>query len=286
MKTCLGVMLLVCMTGCTTTPSRMNGMLSAGDGVDMFYDVRGNGDVAVVFVHCWACNRLFWHQQRDVIAEDYRVVTFDLPGHGLSSANRSEWSIAGLGDDVVRVIDELQLDRVILVGHSMGGPVSLAAAPQLDGRLLGIVFVDTLHNVEFKFPAEVANQWTQGFEQDFEGQMRRGAGSMFPPDANEVLVNWVVVQACQTDEKAAIALMRDFPNLDQPAMMSAAGVPMRGINARSAVAMPTAIDINRKYGDYDARFIDGAGHYLQLEQPDQFNAHLQAILLELSSSSR
>ena len=78
--------------------------------------------------------------------------------------------------------------------------------------------------------------------------------------------------------------MGDFSNLDPPAMLAAAGVPVRGINAAATETMglPTAREINRKYADYDAVIMDGVGHYLQLERPDEFNAHLAAILKSMS----
>jgi alpha-beta hydrolase superfamily lysophospholipase len=70
--------------------------VASGDGVPVVYDVRGAGDTAVVFVHCWACNRHFWREQADVFASQYRVVTIDLAGHGDSGKDRSRWSILGL----------------------------------------------------------------------------------------------------------------------------------------------------------------------------------------------
>ncbi len=282
MKRLAVVLLIALVSGCAVAPR--NGMMRATDGVEVFYDVRGRGDVAVIFVHCWACNRLFWHQQRDAFAEDYRVVTFDLPGHGQSGADRPLWSVNGLSHDVVAVVDELELDKVILVGHSMGGPVSVAAAPLLGDRLLGIVLVDTMQNVEFQFPPEAVAQWVAGFEQDFDGQLKRGVNSMFPEDANDILVNWVVVQARQTDHTAAVSLMRDFANLDPPGLLESADVPVRAINsaATERMGLPTAREVNRKYADYDAVIMEGTGHYPQLERPDEFNHHLAAILKHLA----
>jgi pimeloyl-ACP methyl ester carboxylesterase len=77
-----------------------------------------------VFVHCWACDRTYWREQVDVFAADHQVVTLDLAGHGESGAGRETWTVKGLAGDVQAVVEALDLERVILIGHSMGGPVS------------------------------------------------------------------------------------------------------------------------------------------------------------------
>ena len=68
---------------------RRQGTARADDGVPIAYDVRGQGKVAVVLVHCWACDRSFWKEQVDPLARRYRVVTLDLGGHGASGADRA-----------------------------------------------------------------------------------------------------------------------------------------------------------------------------------------------------
>ena len=110
-----------------------------GNSVPYVVGGRSDADVTVVFVHCWMCDRSFWDAQVPVLAAEYRTVTLDLPGHGDSGADRASWSIDGLGADVAAVVRGLELKQVILVGHSMGGPVALAAAPKLRGILRGIV---------------------------------------------------------------------------------------------------------------------------------------------------
>jgi len=58
------------------------GIARAVDGLDIAFDVRGHGETALVFVHCWACDRTFWREQLDAFADRYRVVLLDFGGHG------------------------------------------------------------------------------------------------------------------------------------------------------------------------------------------------------------
>ena len=72
------------------------------------------------------------------------MVALDLAGHGDSGVNREAWSMTNFGADVAAVADTLQLEDIILVGHSMGGQVALEAARLLKGRVKMIVGADTL----------------------------------------------------------------------------------------------------------------------------------------------
>jgi pimeloyl-ACP methyl ester carboxylesterase len=70
---------------------------------------------------------------------DFLVVTVDLAGHGESDSGRQDWSIAAFGSDVATVVDQLALEDVVPVGHSMGGDVILEAAGRLPGRVSGLI---------------------------------------------------------------------------------------------------------------------------------------------------
>jgi sigma-B regulation protein RsbQ len=262
--------------------------VAAPDGVPVVYEVRGEaetGEPALVFVHCWGCDRTYWREQLDVFAADYRVVAMDLAGHGESGVGRETWSVPGLAGDVVAVADALGLERMVLIGHSMGGPVSLEAARRMPGRVVGIVAVDTLHNADYEFPPEQVDQLIGAFEADFPGTVAEFIRGMYQPGADPAVVDWTVKKAQATNQEAAIALMRDFGSLDFPAAFSAARVPIRAINAAPASPRQpvTEIEINRKYADFDAVLIPGVGHFLQLERPAEFNAHLRAVVAELAA---
>jgi len=264
----------------------VTGTITLADGVPMAYESRGTGETAVVFVHCWACNREFWRGQVEAVADaGYRVVRLDLPGHGESGSGRTEWSVGRLGADAAAAIDAMDLDRVVLVGHSMGGPVSVEAASLAPERVVGIVCVDTLHDAELEWPEGMTEAIASGLETDYRGGIEGFVPRMFPADADPALVDWVVDQAVETaDRGATIALMRTMEGWNAAERLPAAGVPIRCINAAPAgeAGLPTRIETNRKYADYDAVILEGVGHYLQLERPAEFNEALLAALAELS----
>jgi pimeloyl-ACP methyl ester carboxylesterase len=250
------------------------------DGVEMPYAVSGEGSPAIVLVHCWMCDRTFWDAQVPVLDDRYRVIAVDLPGHGEAGTGRETWTVEGYGRDVAGLIEALDLDDVILVGHSMGGPVSLKAAALSNGRVRGIVAVDTLQDAEFDWSDPEVAQVRSAFESDFRGTCTAFLSSMFVEDGVDDVVAKVRRTGCE-GPNAAIgqALIRDFANVDGGAWLRAAGVPVRAINA--AGPNETKIEVNRKYGDFDAVLVEGVGHYLHMTRPEEFNRHLLATLDEL-----
>jgi len=271
------ILLLSCATAPATQRSAVRqGTTPAPDGVPIAYDVRGAGDTALVFVHCWSCNRGFWKEQLDAFAGAYRVISLDLAGHGASGAGRARFTVAGLGGDVQAVVEALGLRRVILVGHSMGGPVALEAARLLRGRVVGIVAVDTLHDVTRPFPKAAFDGLVARYRADFPGTMDTFVGGMFP--TNPGARDWAMAEARKARPEVALALFGDFQNLDLPRMLSTAAVPVRCVNAAPPNGPPTSVEANRKHGDFDAVTVEGAGHFLQLEKPEAFNARLREVL--------
>ena len=201
---------LVLAGAATAAGPATTGTVNARDGVPLAFDVRGAGEPTLVFLHGWACDRGYWREQLDVFAKDHRVVSLDFAGHGESGAGRRAWSIDGLASDLVMVVEALDLRRVVLVGHSMGGSVALAAAPRLRDRLVGIVGADMMHDPKMVPTADLMAPLLARFETDYAGTMGAMVESAFPKDGDTSVRDWVVGRARASNQEAAVALMRAF----------------------------------------------------------------------------
>ena len=283
---------VACLTACSAPEdstagdgSFREGTVTLGDGMVVAYDTQGKGKTTLLLVHGWACHKGFWQKTAASMVDEYRIVSLDLPGHGQSGTNRSEWSVTGLSDAIVAVADELKLKRMVLVGHSMGGPVALAAAAKMPDRTIGVVGIDTLHDAEFKYPPEMADAILASFEPDFAAGMRSMFGFM-AGSVDDTTRDWLITEASASDADAAIALMKDYPSVDFPSLFRDAGVPIRAINAGNAGgAPPTRIEANRTYADYDAVVFEDVGHFLHMEDPARFAEALGTFLDELEGGA-
>jgi len=255
-------------------------VVNASDGVPIHYSVTGKGEPALVFIHCGGCNRNVWENQVAEFSKTNRVVTIDLPGHGESGLERKNWSIEGYGDDVKTVVTKLKLKRVILVGSSMGGPVALEATRQMPERVVAIIPVDVLHNVETKLTQEQIDGAIKQLRADFKGAMTGFLNQMlFAPSTPAAVRTRITSEVTSQRPEVAIAIMKGILAYDSVPALKEVKVPIHAINADMT---PTNLEVNRKYApQFDAMIIKGTGHYPMLEDPARFNQMLADILKTL-----
>jgi pimeloyl-ACP methyl ester carboxylesterase len=258
------------------------GTVPSADGVPIRYEVRGTGKPALVFVHCWCCDRRYWEQQLPHFAKTHKVVAIDLAGHGESGLERSEWGPVTYGQDVKAVVDRLKLDDMILIGHSMGGPVSAQAALLLGGRVRALVGIDTFVDVERKPSAEEREGFLAPMRADFagatEGFIR---GMMFPPTADPALVDRIAKDMAQGPANVGIVSMEAMLKQDLPAVLKATKLPVYCVNADK---FPTNVEAGQRHALlFKARILPGVGHFLQLEKPGEFNKLLGETIAEIES---
>lgn len=105
---------------------------------------------------------------------------------------RQAWTVEAFGEDVVAVVQALDIDPVILIGHSMGGPVILEAARRMPDRVVGVVGVDTYQEFGQVYGPEEVEGFLAPLRADFPANTRTFVSSMmFLPSADSSLVNQV-----------------------------------------------------------------------------------------------
>jgi len=116
--------------------------IEVGD-IEIDYRVFGHGP-PLVLIHGLACGRRMWFHQVRALADRYRVITYDQRGHGLTDApdDPARYSAGHLARDLVGFLDALALDRIAVVGFSMGGGPALALAAARSDRVSRLVLAD------------------------------------------------------------------------------------------------------------------------------------------------
>ncbi len=245
--------------------------VEAADGVEIAATVHSTGEPTVVLVHGWMCDQTYWQAQVPALSEHFGVVTVDLAGHGLSGLDRQAWTIESFGEDVAAVISKLQLDKVTVIGHSMGGRVGLEVARLRPANIVGVIGVDTLHDADEDMDPEVVGGLLAGFDNDFEATCEGFVRSMFGDHASAAVMDGITADMCGGPGEIGAALIRDYVAYDLAAALRAARVPIRSINADK---WPTHVAANRKYADFEAVILSGYGHFLMQEAPEELNGAL------------
>jgi pimeloyl-ACP methyl ester carboxylesterase len=284
---------LVFLTACASAPktkvppgmTALGASVASADGNRIVYDAGGAGDVTIVFVHGWSCNRGHWDHQMQTFLHEHRVVAIDLGGHGDSGRSRVAWTFDAFARDIVAVANQVGAGRMILVGHSMGGMVSLRAAKLMPDRVIGVVGVDTLHNVDqpAAAAAEARRAYADALEENFQSTMTGFVQRAFPDDADPSLVQRVLADALATDPAVAIGIPRTARwNLEND--LAGCPAPVRCIN--STRLGETNLQGNRRHAPtFDAVIMQNVGHFPMLEAPDEFNRHLREVVAELAAGS-
>jgi pimeloyl-ACP methyl ester carboxylesterase len=110
--------------------------------IKIYYEERGKGQ-PVIFLHGFPLNHSIWTPVLDLVKSDARWITPDLRGHGQSEAPGSIYKMEQFAADIRGLMDNLGIDRAVLIGHSMGGYISLAFARLYPERLAGLGLVST-----------------------------------------------------------------------------------------------------------------------------------------------
>jgi pimeloyl-ACP methyl ester carboxylesterase len=276
----VGAMLLLGLSSvgwAADQPFNTDSVMSA-DSVMIHYDVGGQGEQALVFVHCWSCDRGYWSNQVEEFSKDYTVVTLDLGGHGESGMNRKTWTLQAFGADVAAVVNKLGLKQVILVGHSMGGPVCVEAARLLPGKVVAIIGVDTFQDFGRRFTPEQIAGFTAQFKADFPTFTAAWIKNMFPPTADSSLVTHVATDMASAPPDVAIGAMQSMLQYDGVAALKDMRVPIRGINSDR---QPVNVEGNKAASaSFEVTMMSGVGHFIQLEAPAAFNTNLHKSIEE------
>ncbi len=273
----------------------------------------------LVFVHGYALNLDSWHFQRSALRGRHRLVFYDQRSHGRSGRSSSEHStIDQLGRDLANVLDQMAPDeKVVLVGHSLGGMTIMALADQhpewFGGRIAGVAMIATsaggldaeklglpglpglpgrfLHRVT---PAVIAT--LARAPRLVETGRRAGA------DFAGVLTRRLAFGDCVTDEVVAFtdemlsatpfSVVADFfPGVDvhdkRAALLALDGLPCVVVCGTLDAITPvsTCRSITEAVPSVGFREVVGAGHMVILERPVEVIEALVDLLSAVEASA-
>jgi pimeloyl-ACP methyl ester carboxylesterase len=257
-------------------------------GGDMEVVERGprNGS-PIVLIHCFTCAINWWDGVMPRLDRDHRVIAIDLLGHGGSEKPSSGYSIENQASLVAGVLGRLGVRNAEVVGHSLGGPVSIALAeqsPQLVNRLVAIDSIpdDSYGDVGFigELPFKpVIGQTLWRIKPDFS--IRNGLGVAFAPGFKvpDAFVD-DVKQMTYSSYTGSHEAFDDYTGEEAlPQRAAATGKPvlaMMGAEEQIAKDPEEALAAYRAAGA-QTKLIQGAGHSPEVEKPAETAALILAF---------
>ena len=106
------------------------------------YELTGSGE-CLVLIHGFSDNLGLWHNQVPVFAEKYRVLTYDVRGHGRTESTDDDFSMDRLAEDLSALLTALDLDRCHLLGFSMGGRIAAGFTLRHPDRVASLILANS-----------------------------------------------------------------------------------------------------------------------------------------------
>lgn len=255
----------------------------SADGVSIRFTEASTGDPALIFISGWGGTKEDWDYQMDHFSGSHRCVAIDLAGFGESGSNRTEWTMPAFAGDVTAVMDQLGIDEAVIIGHSMGGMVALEAARANPDRIIGVVPVDVIKDVELSWQ-EAMHERTVNYFMDlamnptFE-KIRQSA--MFSAKADSAMILRALNVFESSEKKGWEASLREvlrYMSSDLRDCLEAVSVPVCCINAESNT--PNLETARKYHPGITAKTISDVGHIVFWEEPDEFNRLLEETIEE------
>lgn len=253
------------------------------------YNDEGPDDTTIIiFIHGFPFNKSMWAMQVDLLKNDYRVIAYDVRGHGQSDDGNEDFSIDTFVNDLIDLMDALKIDKAVLCGLSMGGYIALNAVEKYPECFEALILSDTQCIAD---TPEAKEKRIKAIENIRENGVEKFADEMiknlFAPESfitkhdeiasvREMMVNTTTTSVCKT----LLALSGRKETCSQLNKINMPVLIMVG--KEDKITPPAAArfmheNIQNSY----LTILEQAGHVANMENPEEFNIQLKIFLRRL-----
>ena len=256
------------------------------DGVRLTYELHQNQKtVPVVFVHGFPFSKMMWRPQIEFLQNDFSILAFDIRGHGESEVGDGQYSLELLVDDFFGLLDHLDIRQCIAIGLSMGGYILLRAVQRNPERFGGLVLCDTkseadTDEIKLRRAAQAKAVKSMDINQFAEAFVKNVfASEAFQRHPGAVRqIHETIAQTSPTS--IAGTLLALAGRSDTTAVLPNISVPVLILVGQLDAVTPVSSSLSMKERIAGSEFhaIPHAGHLSNLENPEEFNRHLDSFL--------
>jgi pimeloyl-ACP methyl ester carboxylesterase len=242
----------------------------------LYIEDTGAGGLPVVFSHSFAGSTIQWNRQIEYFSEERNVIAFDFRDHGRSEPpSDKKFAAEDLAGDIEAVVDNLKLDRFVLVGHSMGGSAAVAYAKAHPERVAGLVLAGTPgKSSPEQYQPIIASMESAAYEKVMDQYMEQLLHDSKPE------VNAAVMKDFRTMSKeSSLAIVKSLFQFDPLPVLKMYNGPVLIITTSREKKQPNALP--SQLPDIDHQVIDGTSHWIQMDKPEEFNRILDEFLRKL-----
>jgi len=239
----------------------------------------------IIFIHGFPLDMSMWNSQVEVLKDQFRVITYDIRGHGSSDTGNDPFSIDLFVDDLIRFMDVLKIAKASICGLSMGGYIALNAYEHYPERFEALVLCDTScmadsPEAQEKRLKSIENVITNGVATYAVESIM----NLFTKDSltSEIVeINAVKKMILNTSELSLCSTLLALSARQETfSKLPKINVPVLILVGREDLITPPAVAevMHKNIKDSFLQVLDHAGHLSNLENPGDFNQHLKMFL--------
>ncbi len=250
-----------------------------------YSDEGQKGSSVIIFIHGFPFNKSIWNLQVESLKDKYRVITYDIRGHGNSDAGKEDFSIDLFVNDLISLMDALKIDKAILCGLSMGGYIALNATEKYSERFDALILSDTQCFADTPEAKEKRLKAIESIRKDgVEKYAAESIKNLFASESFETKVS--VIESVRelivktSEQSLCSTLLALSDRKDTCHLLSDIKVPVLIlVGNEDKITPPVAARfMNEKIKGSLLKIIDHAGHLSNLENPAEFNARLKKFV--------
>ncbi len=246
------------------------------DGVKLFFEDTGSGEPPVLLVHGWTCDHTYMAPQVEHFRRSHRVIAVDLRGHGQSDKPQQDYTMSAFADDLAWLCGQLKVKKPIVIGHSMGGVIGVELAARFPDVPGAVVTLDSPIVPPRELVDGIAPTIPALRGPDYREVQRKMVTEMLFLPTDDPARKARIVDAMSSAPQHVMASAFENIFSDTAATAAACKVPLLILMA--AQPLSDVIRLRQVCPNVIIGQTVGAGHFHQLEVPEQVNAMIDRFL--------